>query len=266
MTLTIGERLKDLRNSRHLTLEELAEVTQISRSALGKYENDDFKDISPFSVVTLAKLYGVTTDYLMGVSETKNHPNAEVHELHLSDAALEVLKSGAINNLLLCEIITNPGFQRLMVDMEIYVDRLASMQIDTINANVDNMRSLICANFSPGPNDLYCRTLELAHISNDEYFSHVILDDLIKILREIQEVHKNDPTTAPVDAVPERLLESLQKVISSDASEKQNLTEIFTGALQIDHASKKDVDDLFRILQKSELLKVTSSSRGKGTS
>ena len=51
---------------RHLTLEQLAEETGISKSALGKYESDDFKDISPFSIVTLAKFYGVSTDYLLG--------------------------------------------------------------------------------------------------------------------------------------------------------------------------------------------------------
>lgn len=60
--LTIQEKLKDLRIERHLTLEQLAAETGISKSALGKYESDDFKDISPFSITTLAKYYGVSTD------------------------------------------------------------------------------------------------------------------------------------------------------------------------------------------------------------
>ena len=51
--LTIQERLKDLRVERGLTLEQLAEQTGLSKSAPGKYEADDFKDISPFSIVTL---------------------------------------------------------------------------------------------------------------------------------------------------------------------------------------------------------------------
>ena len=64
--LTIQERLKDLRVERGLTLEQLSAETGISKSALGKYEADDFKDISPFSMVALAKFYGVSTDYLLG--------------------------------------------------------------------------------------------------------------------------------------------------------------------------------------------------------
>ena len=60
--LTIPERLKDLRVERHLTLEQLAQQTGLSKAALGKYEAEDFKDISPFSIATLAQFYGVSTD------------------------------------------------------------------------------------------------------------------------------------------------------------------------------------------------------------
>lgn len=72
--LTIQERLKDLRTERKMTLEQLSEATGLSRAALGKYETDDFKDISPFSIVTLAKFYGVSTDYLLGLTEQKKSP------------------------------------------------------------------------------------------------------------------------------------------------------------------------------------------------
>ena len=49
--LTIQERLKDLRVERGLTLEQLAEQTGLSKSAFGKYEADDFKDISPYTYI-----------------------------------------------------------------------------------------------------------------------------------------------------------------------------------------------------------------------
>ena len=63
--LTIGERLKDLRVERKLTLEQLAAEVGISKSALGKYESDNGKDISPYSILVLADYYGVSCDYLM---------------------------------------------------------------------------------------------------------------------------------------------------------------------------------------------------------
>ncbi|EKC77704.1 toxin-antitoxin system, antitoxin component, Xre family [human gut metagenome] len=52
----------------------------------------------------MAKFYEVTVDYLLGRSHTKNHPNADLAELRLSDDMIELLKSGRVDNSLLCEL------------------------------------------------------------------------------------------------------------------------------------------------------------------
>ena len=95
-----------MRKERGLTLEALSKAVGISRSALGTYETGEFKDISPFSIVKLAKFYGVTTDYLMGVSNMKNEVDTEVRDLRLTDGALQILKSGHFNGKLLSEVIS----------------------------------------------------------------------------------------------------------------------------------------------------------------
>ena len=176
--LTIPERLQDLRKERHLTLEQLAEQTGLSKSALGKYETDDYKDISPFAIATLANFYGVSTDYLLGLSENKNHPNTELQALHLSDDMVTLLSSGKINNRLLCEIATHENFQRLMTDIEIFVDRIADMRIAQMNLVLEATRQEVIRSHAPGENDLYVRTLELGQVQESDFFSHTIHDDL----------------------------------------------------------------------------------------
>ena len=74
MELSIQERLKDLRVERGLTLEQLAEQTHLSKSALGSYEGEDFKDISHYALIELAKFYEVTVDYLLGLFSNKKSP------------------------------------------------------------------------------------------------------------------------------------------------------------------------------------------------
>lgn len=64
-TMPISEKLKMLRDRRGLTLDELAERTGLSRSALSNYETNESKEVSQFALVTLAKFYGVSTDYLL---------------------------------------------------------------------------------------------------------------------------------------------------------------------------------------------------------
>ena len=81
----------------------------------------------------LADFYGVSADYLMGRTETKNHPNTALDELHLSDGAIDVLRDGRFNKRLLSELLCHPNFQRMMLDTEIYVDRIADMRIHDID-------------------------------------------------------------------------------------------------------------------------------------
>ena len=149
MELSIQERLKDLRVERGLTLEQLAEQTHLSKSALGSYEADDFKDISHYTLIKLAKFYGVTADYLLGLSETKNHPNADLADLRLSDDMIGLLKSGLIDNALFYELAAHSDFPRLMADLEIYVNGTAVKQVQGANAIVDAMSAEIMKKRDP---------------------------------------------------------------------------------------------------------------------
>ena len=45
------------------------------------------------------------------------------------------------------------------------------------------------------------KVLQAAHISDDEYFSHMVLDDLNLIIRDIREAHKKDSESAPQTTV-----------------------------------------------------------------
>ena len=263
--LSIPERLKDLRVERHLTLEQLAEATGLSKSALGSYEADDYKDISPFAIVTLAEFYGVSTDYLLGVSEQKNHPDAELQSLHLSDEMLKVLASGKINNRLLCEIATHKDFQRLMVDMEITVDRIAAMRVHDMNTVLAASQQLVMEKYALGDNDLYMRTLELAQIDEGQYFMGVVHEDLDAILKDIREAHKKDSTTADEVNPSDTVRQELEAAMSFEGSKEEAQVRLFCRQLGIDYdsMSKEEFTVMIGVLKKSSLLKGPRNKRGQ---
>lgn len=263
--LTIQERLKDLRVERKLTLEQLAEVTGLSRAALGKYEADDFKDISPFSIVTLAKFYGVSADYLMGLTEQKNHPDTALSELHLSDDAIEVLKNGKFNKRLLSEMLCHPDFQRMMLDAEIFVDRIADMRVNDMNAVLEAVRQMLLAKQTAGQDDLYIRTLELAQVQEEEYFGHVVAEDLNRILRGIRDTHKIDRTTADQSSVAVEAQAQLQEVMSFEGSAEEKKARFFLAQLGIDYdaITKEQFVTVIEVLRKSKHMKSPINQRGK---
>ena len=265
--LTIQERLKDLRVERSLTLEQLSAETGISKSALGKYEADDFKDISPFSMVELAKFYGVSTDYLLGLTEQKNHPNTELDALHLGDDAIEVLRTGKFNHRLLSELICHKDFQRFMLDAEIYVDRIADMRVNDMNAVLEAVRQMALMKNGGEENDLHLRTLEVAQIREDEYFGNLIADDLKGILRDIRSEHRPDTMTADEVSFAENMQNQLREAMNFEGSSEEKKAKALLATLGIDYdaITMEQFVNLIEVLKLSKHLKTPISQRGKTT-
>lgn len=66
MVYDFGRQLKELREKNNLTQEQVAKKLQTTKSSISSYENNI--NTPPVSVITkLAYLYGVTTDYLLGI-------------------------------------------------------------------------------------------------------------------------------------------------------------------------------------------------------
>lgn len=267
--LTVQERLKDLRVvDFKLTLEELAERTGLSRSALGKYESDETaKDISPFAILTLAKFYGVSTDYLLGLTENKNHPNTELNALHLSDDAITVLTTVNFNHRLLSEIICHKDFQRMMLDAEIYVDRIADMRITNMNAAMEAVRQSVIKKKGNDQEDLYLRTLELAQVQEDEYFGHVVSKDLTGILRDIRDTHRKDATTADESCAALEVQKQLQDAMDYKGSAEEKKARLFLANLGIDYdaLTMEQFTNLIEVLKLSKHMNSPISQRGKGS-
>ena len=186
------ERLKDLSVERGLTLGQLADQAHLSKSALGSYETEDFKDISHYALIRLAKFYEVSVDYLLCRSQTRNLPNADLADLHLSDDMIELLKSGRGDHSLWCELAVHTDFLWLIADLEIYVNSVAGNQVQSVNANEDAVRAMIMKQHNTGLSDPHLRQLIAAHIDDDVFCCYVIQQDLNGIALDLREVHKDD--------------------------------------------------------------------------
>lgn len=264
MSLTIQERLKDLRVERGLTLEQLEEQVNLSKSALGSYEAKDFKDISHYAIIKLAKFYGVTADYLLGRSQTKNHPNADLEDLRLSDDMIELLKSGLIDNSLLCELAAQPDFPRLMADLEIYVNGVAIKQVQSANDIVDAVSATIVKQHNPGLTDPQLRQLIAAHIDDDS-FCYVIQQDINKIALDLRQAHKDDFFSVPEDNPLEDFLQTVDEAASPDSDPEQAALAFICKRLKLNlkKLSEEEKKWLKKIAQKSDLLKNPKPQRGR---
>ena len=263
--MTIQERLKDLRLERHLKLEELAAATGISKSALGSYENEEYKEISHGSLVTLAKFYGVSTDYLLCLTENRNHTNTELTELHLNDDMIELLKSGHINNRLLCEIATHKDFVTLMTDTEIYVDGIATMHFKDFNSLLEVLREQVLSKYQPSEEDTVLKALEALQIQEEDYFCQITHRTWDAILHDIKELHKNDTDSASDDSNAMKLIKDAQRAMAMPGSYLDVFTALMCMQLQIRYEKLTDQERtiLKNIMKKSPAYKDSPLSRMK---
>lgn len=68
----IGKKIKHLRKHAGYTQERLAEMIGVSSTAVAKWENG-YSEPTLQNVVHLSELFGVSSDYLLGVTATKKN-------------------------------------------------------------------------------------------------------------------------------------------------------------------------------------------------
>ena len=70
MTNSLGEKLRTLRQSKKLTLEQLAEATGSSKSYIWELENKKPPRPSAEKIARIADVLGVTSEFLVDASES----------------------------------------------------------------------------------------------------------------------------------------------------------------------------------------------------
>ncbi len=182
----------------------------------------------------------MTLDYLFCRTDNMEQINTPLTELHLNDEMVALLKSGRINNRLLCELATHKDLIKFLADIEIYVDGIATMQIQNLNILVDTVGHEIIERYRPGEDDPHLKVLQAAYFSDDDYFSRMVLDDINIIIRDIREVHKKDSESAPQTAVADELKENLETVENFKGSRVEKLVILYCKQLGINYKNLSD--------------------------
>ncbi|HHD1594305.1 TPA: helix-turn-helix domain-containing protein [Enterococcus faecalis] len=253
--ITLQERLRDLRVKNNLNLEQLSSLTGISKSALGNYENNDFKDINHSNLVTLAKFYNVSTDYLLCLTENKNHSNTDLTDLHLNDNMINLLKSGDINNRLLCEIATHEYFKKLMADSEIFIDGIATMRFNDLNKSLESVRASIMSNNNI-KDDHIIRTLLAYQIDEEDFFCHITHKTWDTILKDIRKSHENDIESISDTNDNTKMVNDLHRLMNSSGNKVDKFIEIFCNSFQLKYKklSEEEKEFLRKLFKKSPLI------------
>lgn len=247
--ITINERLKDLRNNKNLTLEELAKETGISSKSLDNFERDDYL-VRHDAIIQLANYYGVSTDYLLGITDCPDSVDTPISKLHLSDKAIERICSDQINSVLLSEIIENDAFYQLMIDSEVYVNGF----VEEYTAQHDLALKVARKRIMERHGDIKDATTEMLDYNNNIhklYLGNTLADDMVKILDDIKNKHRGDTDTSD-GFNPDQMIDAIQKEAQKDQKGGlRGLAISIMKQLKI-YKSPKNIDSMTKLLESKE--------------
>ena len=139
----IRERMEDLRNRRKLTLKEVSEKTGIDYSTLSRIENGNVKKVGDDVLLKLARFFGVSTDFLLGITNVPDKKNYTIEELGLTPEAARNLYTGAIENRVINLLLVHPDFATLTNRIADYLDDRMAAGIAAQNQLYDSVSDLM---------------------------------------------------------------------------------------------------------------------------
>ena len=267
--LTLQEKLRDLRDERKLILQDVSEATGIPIATLGRIETEDYIQASYQNVAALAKFYNVSTDYLFGVTDNRQHRNVEIDALSLSDSAIEVLKNNKLNNRLISELLSHPDFQQLINAVEVYIDKKMLPQMNTINEIYRLAETTIKEEYdTDDTRDEVLSFLQNSVIDEDEFLRFRISERFNLVMKNLFEAHKKDP-------IPSEQMEAVNEIKENLKIYKDTKTETKNEAkgrlavlakqigLNIGSLEQDELEAMMKALEKSELYRQSKKRGGR---
>lgn len=78
---TIGERIKELREIHHLTMEEFGNRIGVQKSAVNKYEKGIVENLKRSTIEKICVTFDVTPQWLMGMDEPSRETEGRIAEM-----------------------------------------------------------------------------------------------------------------------------------------------------------------------------------------
>lgn len=134
---TIGERIEELRKDKGWSQQQLAESLFVSKSQISRIESGETKNVSSEMIIAFAKIFNVSTDYLLGLSKLRFPKNYDISQLGLSEDVVRRLLLKKIDIDVLNRLLEHERFPYLCLLIRYYFDDTVANGIMGRNEIID---------------------------------------------------------------------------------------------------------------------------------
>jgi transcriptional regulator with XRE-family HTH domain len=261
---TIHERIGDIRTRKGFSQKKLSEITGIGTSQISRIENGEIQNISSDILIKLSKAFGVSTDYILGLTTISTPKSRDISELGLSEGAVKGLINGTTDVQMLNRLLEHKSFSYLLYLVKTYFDNSITAGIMARNAIIDMATATLGDFMKDNPEHKKeakadVKLLKSQKLTDNEAEIEKIKSALVAILKDIKkEIENNKPTENPATA---EFLQSMREQMQVARQEQKpiNPEDITTAmlnmvgqAIQLDDKSAELFGELARNLMAKE--------------
>lgn len=223
--LTPSERIDLLREQKGLTQAELAERIGVHPSQISRIKTGSTASISSDILIALAKEFGVSTDYILGLTPISAQKNSDISELGLSEAAVRKLLDGSINTDVLNRLMEHKDFPFLLKLIQIYFCDTAALGMTSRNDSMDFLIEVLTEFGQENPEykeEIYHdqEVIKAQKMRPHEAETEKIKEVLFRMMKDIKQDYENHIPTSPITAV-----ESMKDMLKTVPRDKRRSTK-----------------------------------------
>ena len=118
----VRKRIVDVMRERKMTQRELALRIDVNESTISRFLSGKTEKLSEESVIRIARVFNVSTDFILGTTVIPDKKNYDISELGLSVEAEKNLYTGKVNNDVVNRLLENPRFATVTYMIAQYMD------------------------------------------------------------------------------------------------------------------------------------------------
>lgn len=119
---TVRDRIADLMKYHKVSQTDLALKIGCGDSLISRFLTGKTDKIGDENIIRIARVFNVSTDFLLGVTNVPDRKNYEIDELGLSAQAARNLYTGKVNTQVVNRLLESPRFAELTYILEQYFD------------------------------------------------------------------------------------------------------------------------------------------------
>lgn len=183
---TLRDRIRDLCRSRSISQSTLAQELGIDKSTLSRFLTEKTNKLSSEYVVMIAGYFGVSTDFLLGLTNIAARKNHDIEALGLSAEAAVNLAQNRVNQEVVCQLLESPRFAELTRQIALYQQGMLASGVAAQNQFFGSMSNLLLEHGKANPGDKAAVKDAIKHIQ--VFRRPVYADEVENLTRSFQQV------------------------------------------------------------------------------